>query len=93
MTDLSAEANSLMKNPAFVHVLEAAQRDLVTQAMNCDGDDDAGRKFYLHMAKEVGKIANHLAALLVASKTEETANAADFYEERAKKRFLGIPIN
>lgn len=84
---IEAEAKSLMNNPAFVEALDSARKQAITAAMMCAVEDDNGRRRYLDAARIVDKVAGHLNALILASKTGEDVVPADFYEERAKARF------
>lgn len=89
---IEGEAKSLMNNEAFVAALDAARKQAIASAMMCAIDDDNGRRRYLDAARVVDKVAGHLNALIIASKTGETVKAPDFYEERASS-FLGRILN
>lgn len=84
MSDLVAEARSLMSNPAFVDILERARKQIIEAAMACDVKDDEGRRRYLDAARIVEMVPAHLNALIVASKTGEEVDPSDFYKERAR---------
>lgn len=85
--NLSGEAEALMNNEAFVSALNSARQQCITAAMGCGVADDEGRRRYLDAAKNVDKIRGHLVALIQSAKTGESVDPANFYEERAKRRF------
>lgn len=87
---IESEAKALMNNEAFVSALNACQQYHLNQAMACDAKDDHGRRVHLEHAKDVNRIVGHLNALIQASKTGEEVVESNFYEERARKRFMGI---
>lgn len=91
---IEGEANSLMNNEAFVAALGSARSQAITAAMMCDPKDDEGRRRYLDAARTVDRVAGHLYALIQAAKSgkdaDEAVKVADFYEERAKSRFLAF---
>jgi hypothetical protein len=86
VTDLTAEAKSLLNNEAFTKALGDAREQLIAQAMACKPEDHVGRAHYLGLAKVVDRIAGHLGAL-IASDKPEAIEVTDYYEQRAKRRF------
>lgn len=84
---LETDAKFLMSNEAFVQALESCQKFHTNKAMMCGPKDDAGRRIHLEHAKNVSRIAGHLNALVLATKTGDEVNPDDFYKERANKRF------
>jgi hypothetical protein len=83
---ITAEAKALMNNEAFVEALESCRKQAMNAALACGIDNDEGRRRYLDAVRTVDKVQGHLAALISAD-TPEEVNPADFYEERAKRRF------
>lgn len=91
--DIAGEAAYLMNNPAFVQALESAQKQCVNAAMACDIRDDEGRRRFLDAAKNVGRIASHLMALIQATKTGEVVEISDYYETRAKAHWASASVS
>ena len=89
MSDLTLDAKHLMNNAAFKEAVEKTQQSYLNAAMNCALNDDEGRRLNLCAARIVNTIAGHLTAL-ASDKTGEVIDLPDFYEERARKKILGI---
>jgi hypothetical protein len=86
---LEGTAKALLNNEAFKDAIEKTQQGYLNAAMNCPLNDDEGRRLNLSAARIVGTIANHLAAL-ASDKGGDVIDLPNFYEERARKRFMGI---
>lgn len=86
---LEPTAKALLNNEAFKDAIEKTQQAYLNAAMNCGIKDDDGRRLNLSAARIVGQIASHLAAL-ATEKGGEVIDLPDFYQERARKKFLGI---
>jgi len=86
---LEASAKAILNNEAFRNAIEKTQQSYLNAAMNCPLTDDEGRRLNLSAARIVGTIANHLAAL-ASDKGGDVIDLPNFYEERARKRFMGI---
>lgn len=89
MKDLTADAKFLMGNDAFKDALEKTQQAYLNAAMSCPLNDDEGRRLNLSAARIVSTIANHIT-VLASDKSGDPQELPDFYEERARKRFMGI---
>ena len=87
---LEGSAKALMNNEAFKDAIAKTQQAYLNAAMNCALNDDEGRRLNLSAARIVASIAAHIAAL-ATDKTGQVIDLPDFYEERARKKFLGIP--
>lgn len=86
---LEGDAQFLMGNEAFKDAVEKTQQAYLNAAMNCPLNDDEGRRLNLCAARIVAGIAAHIAAL-ATEKGGEVIDLPDFYQERARKKFLGI---
>lgn len=89
MSDLTAEAKSLLNNPAFTEAISKAQQDLLAKVLACDPKDDQGRRLYAEAANIVGKVSAHIVAL-ANSGPEQEKPVEDFYAERAKSKFAAL---
>lgn len=87
---LEGSAKALMNNEAFKDAIEKTQQAYLNAAMACPMNDDEGRRLNLSAARIVGQIASHLA-VLATEKGGDVIELPDFYQERARKRFMGIP--
>ncbi len=87
---IEGEAKGLMTNEAFLDALKKAKDANINAALRCKPRDDLGRWKYLEAAKIVDGVAAHLHALIIASKTGDTVDPANFYEERAGSVFARI---
>lgn len=86
---LEGDAKFLMGNEAFKDAIEKTQQAYLNAAMNCPLNDDEGRRLNLSAARIVAGVAAHIAAL-ATEKGGEVIDLPDFYQERARKKFLGI---
>jgi len=89
---IEGEAKSLMTNEAFLEALKKAKDANIGAALRCKPRDDLGRWKYLEAAKIVDGVAAHLHALIIAAKTGDAVDPANFYEERASG-LLGRILN
>lgn len=89
MTDLTSHAKELMGNEAFKDAVAKTQQAYLNAAMTAPLNDDEARRLNLSAARIVSSIAAHLAAL-ATDKGGTVVELPDFYEERARKRFMGI---
>lgn len=87
--DLTADAKFLANNAAFKDAVEKTQQAYLAAAMACDLNDDTGRRLNLSAARIVTSIAAHIAAL-ASDKGGQVIELPNFYEEQARKRFMGI---
>lgn len=87
---IESEAKAILNNEAFKAALESTQQAYLNAAMNCAMNDDEGRRLNLSAARIVGTIANHIAALATDKGMGAVIELPNFYEERARKRFMGI---
>lgn len=87
--NLTPAAKILLQNEAFKDAIEKTQQRYLAAAMACSLNDDEGRRLNIAAARIVAEVSAHLAALATDT-GGEVVELPNFYEERAKKRFLGI---
>mgnify|MGYP003338155923 FL=1 len=88
--DLTGPAKALMNNEAFTDALAKTQQSYLNAAMACPLNDDEGRRLNLSAARIVATIATHIAALATDKNAGAVIELPNFYEERARKRLMGI---
>lgn len=92
MTDLPAEAKTLMGNEAFKACVESARKYHIDKAMNCSPSNDLGRRHHLALAKDIDGIVSHLTALVAAVKTGEEVDPDNYYIAQAKARWSSAAL-
>lgn len=88
--DLTGPAKALMNNEAFKDAIAKTQQAYLNAAMACPLNDDEGRRLNLSAARIVAAIAAHIAAVATDKNAGAVVELPNFYEERARKRFMGI---